>query len=106
MSQDLCITISRDDLPKCATYFDTANEIAKIEFPVGSPEWRDAAIRRIKLYGHHEKLSTYNRCVRWLHGFRQDEEPSLETVKFALETMQIKVQTHEDFSSRSYEDVM
>lgn len=100
------ITIKREDLPKCYTYFDTAEEIAKIEFPVGSKEWKDAAARRIKLHGHHMKLDIYERCFRWLHGYGQDREPDLETMKFALETIQVKIQTHEDYSTRSYEEVM
>jgi len=90
------LDIKRSPEECCSNYFDTAKEIAKITFPVGSDEWHDAAIRKIKRFGHHEKLSVYVRVMRWFS--RAQENQALFVP--AIETLAIKIRTHEDFSSR------
>jgi len=95
-------TITREDDHHCATYHATARELAKIPYPIESPEWLDVATRKIKKFGHHEKLSVYERVKRWFN--RTKEHPQLFDA--AMETVEIKIRTHQDFSSRHYEEVM
>lgn len=82
----------------CDTYFSTANEIAKIPHPVGSVEWNKSATAKIKRFGHHEKLSVYQRIHLY---FGRDFTG--KTMEYFL---RIKVETHKDFSTRCDEDIV
>lgn len=96
----------REDYSKCSTYRDTAKAISEIKDPVGSTPWFDQATRMIKRYGHHEKLSVYSRVRMWIYGFRPQDSLNVETVKWAVEAIENKIATHQDYSTREDRDLM
>lgn len=100
------VDFEREDYSNCVTYRDAAMAISKIKDPVGSQLWLDQAARMIKRYGHHEKLSVYSRVRMWIYGFRPQDSLNLETVKWAVDAIENKIATHQDFSTRKDKEIM
>lgn len=73
---------TRPPVELCSTYFDTAKMIAELPF---DDNFELVAATLIKLYGHHEKLSVYQRLAY----FSDDAGPFLKKI------LEQKVRTHQ-----------
>lgn len=91
MNNKVEITFKPEPTDSCSTYYQTAQYISTFEEKVGSTEWIQKVAAAIKKFGHHEKLSVYERVQMDL------KYPDVTLLK---EFVDIKVETHKEFSER------